>query len=74
MKRVNPEVQISRRSVGIAIPLLVAWLWVGQAEAQVKIDRYRDYFLVGQFGEVCTMCEVIVLCEAGLVAWVITAG
>lgn len=29
------------------------------------MDAYRDYFLVGQFGEVCTMCEVTVLCEAG---------
>jgi hypothetical protein len=65
MKPVNPDVQISRRWVGIAIPLLVAWLWAGQAAAQVNIDRYRDYFLVGQFGEVCAMCEVIVLCEAG---------
>jgi len=45
--------------------LLVAWLWAGLAEAQVNIDEYRDYFLVGQFGEVCTMCEVIVLCQAG---------
>jgi hypothetical protein len=36
----------------------------GNAAAQVNIDAYRDYFLVGQFGEVCTMCEVIVLCEA----------
>jgi len=35
------------------------------ARAQVNIDAYRDYFLVGQFGEVCTMCEIIVLCEKG---------
>ncbi len=33
--------------------------------AQVNIDAYRDYFLVGRFGEVCTMCEVVVLCEEG---------
>ncbi len=33
--------------------------------AQVNIDAYRDYFLVGRFGEVCTMCEVVVLCRAG---------
>ncbi len=35
------------------------------ALAQVNSDAFRDYFLVGQFGEVCTMCEVVVLCEAG---------
>ena len=28
-------------------------------------DAFREYFLVGQFGEVCTMCEVVVLCEGG---------
>ena len=33
--------------------------------AQVNMDQFRDYFLVGQFGEVCTMCEVIVICQAG---------
>lgn len=32
--------------------------------AQINIDAYRDYFLVGRFGEVCTMCEVVVLCQA----------
>jgi hypothetical protein len=31
--------------------------------SQVNNDQYRDLFLVGEFGEVCTMCEVIVLCE-----------
>lgn len=46
------------------VMLLVAG-WAGSAVAQVNMDRYRDYFLVGQFGEVCTMCEVIVFCEAG---------
>lgn len=35
------------------------------ARAQVNIDAYSDYFLVGRFGEVCTMCEVVVLCQAG---------
>ena len=32
--------------------------------AQVTVDAYRDYFLYGRFGEVCTMCEVVVLCQA----------
>lgn len=35
------------------------------ARAQVNDPKYADYFLVGRFGEVCTMCEVMVLCEAG---------
>jgi len=33
------------------------------AHGQVNNEKYRDYFLVGEFGEVCTMCEIIVLCE-----------
>jgi hypothetical protein len=52
------------RRVGV-LPLLLAALWSSSAAAQVNMDAYRDYFLVGQFGEVCTMCEVVVLCEAG---------
>ena len=32
---------------------------------QVNNEKYRDLFLVGEFGEVCTMCEVTVLCETG---------
>ena len=35
------------------------------AVSQVNNPAYADYFLVGQFGEICTMCEVIVLCETG---------
>jgi hypothetical protein len=33
------------------------------AAGQVNNPAYADYFLIGQFGEVCTMCEVTVLCE-----------
>lgn len=33
--------------------------------SQVNTEAYRDYFLVGRFGEVCAMCEVVVLCRAG---------
>jgi hypothetical protein len=33
------------------------------AVAQMNDPAYADYFLVGRFGEICTMCEVIVLCE-----------
>jgi hypothetical protein len=37
----------------------------GPLAAQVNDPAYRNYFLVGEFGEICTMCEVAVLCEAG---------
>ena len=35
------------------------------AMSQVNNPAYADYFLVGQFGEICTMCEAIVHCAAG---------
>jgi hypothetical protein len=46
--------------------LLASFLAVatGPATAQVNNPAYANYFLVGEFGEVCTMCEVMVLCEA----------
>ncbi len=51
---------------------LLAWLTAGlltvpllPAYGQVNNKAYADYFLVGQFGEVCTMCDVMVLCKAG---------
>lgn len=50
----------------------LAWLAAGllmapllPAYGQVNNKAYADYFLVGQFGEVCTMCDVMVLCEVG---------
>ena len=54
-----------RGSASRFVLLLAALSLAVPLRAQVNIDAYRDYFLVGRFGEVCTMCEVVVLCEAG---------
>ena len=54
----------ARHCRGLLASLLLV-LMAPAALAQVNNPAYRDYFLVGQFGEVCTMCEVMVLCEAG---------
>ena len=43
--------------------LLCALLGLTPASAQVNNPAYADYLLVGRFGEICTMCEAIVLCE-----------
>ena len=45
--------------------LFAALIVAVPTRAQVTVDAYRDYFLYGRFGEVCTMCEVVVLCQAG---------
>lgn len=34
------------------------------AASQVNQKQYEGYLLVGQFGEICTMCEAMVLCQA----------
>lgn len=33
--------------------------------AQVNIEAYRDHFLVGRYGELCAVCEAVVVCRAG---------
>ena len=43
--------------------LLCTLLGPVPASAQVNNPAYADYLLVGRFGEICTMCEAIVLCE-----------
>lgn len=45
---------------------LVAIGWASVANGQLHFETYRGYFLVGQFGEVCTTCEAAVLCEQGV--------
>ncbi|MCP4275533.1 MAG: hypothetical protein GY779_04165 [Gammaproteobacteria bacterium] len=48
-------------------PLIVAVLLAVfslPAKAQVNNEKYHGFLLVGEFGELCTMCEAIVLCEA----------
>ncbi len=60
MQQKNREASATSR-LAVGIVLLCAW----PVFAQINIEAYRDYFLVGPYGEVCTMCEMIVLCEAG---------
>ena len=61
-KKTLLRLQAGFRLVGCTILLL---LISSQAATQVNMDEFRDYFLVGSFGEVCTMCEITVVCEAG---------
>ena len=51
------------RSISILL-IIFAIAPTDQAGAQINLAAYRDHFLVGQFGEVCTMCEVVVICAA----------
>jgi hypothetical protein len=48
------------------ITMLVCALLPLVAAAQVNNPAYRNYLLVGQFGEICTMCEAIVYCDTDI--------
>jgi len=52
-----------RRNFSLTLTLLA--IYSAPALSQVNNPAYTDYLLVGRFGEICTMCEAIVLCEAG---------
>jgi len=56
---------IPRRALAGLFLVLSIPVWM-TATAQVNNPAYADYLLVGRFGEVCTMCEAVVLCEANV--------
>ena len=51
------------QSVGTLLCATLLIAFSSPVIGQVNSEKYRDLFLVGDFGEVCTMCEIIVLCE-----------
>lgn len=59
-----PRPRVPATLTAIAL-VATALLSATPATAQVNDPRFASYFLVGQFGEVCTMCEVAVVCQAG---------
>ena len=61
----HPKYRDTRSIAGAAFLGFIASLTLTPALAQVNNPAYADYFLVGRFGEICTMCEAVVMCEAG---------
>jgi hypothetical protein len=58
---IRASLQRIRKVVGI---VTVVYLMMPVAAlSQVNNLAYADYLLVGQFGEICTMCEAIVICD-----------
>ena len=66
MQQKNRETSATSR-LAVGIVLLCSW----PVFAQINIEAYRDYFLVGQYGEVCTMCEMVVTRLAAAVSFFI---
>lgn len=60
--RLRPDTTAPRLLSGLAAACLFGLAL--PATAQVNQKKYDGYFLVGQFGEICTMCEAAVICEA----------
>ena len=57
---------MKKRISALAIMMLTVTILTNtQSSAQINNEAHKEYFLIGRFGEVCTMCEVVVLCEAG---------
>jgi hypothetical protein len=55
-------IRVRLRALACACALLAP---ATPALAQFNDPAYANHFLFGRFGEVCTMCEIMVLCEAG---------
>ena len=53
----------SRRIKELAVLALLVAVTL-PAAGQINSEKYAGLLLVGQFGEICTMCEAVVLCEA----------
>jgi hypothetical protein len=54
----------SRRGLVTGLSAVLLAALAIPAAGQINQKKYAGYFLVGQFGEICTMCEAVVLCEA----------
>ena len=55
-----------RQKVAQVLSILVVLMALSfPVASQVNNPAYANYLLVGRFGEICTMCEAILLCEAG---------
>lgn len=53
-----------RQQTSILITTFLLSLPAGFARAQVNSEKYQGMLLVGEFGEICTMCEAVLWCSA----------